>query len=315
VSGPDPGSELLRELRRAYDAGPPDELDGSLRQLGLLYAGVPEPLGAGGDPTLPLLVVAECARHLSSPSWLLTGVLAAQALTALPEPPGVLEPLLDGQLRASVCWPGVLGSEASALDGTGADVLVVVRTRRDGSAEVVLARPGVVLEGLDPTRPLVDVAPADATPLGRLDPEAARSLRAFWLLATAADCLGTMQASLDLGLAHVRDRQAFGRPIGSFQAVRHRCVDLYVDVETTRASVAEGGLAWAAGADDALVVALVAASHGLEAVVRVAEGVVLLHGAMGFTREVPAQGWLRRAYATQALAPPVGVLRRELATA
>jgi len=313
--------ELLRELRRVYAAGPGSDLDAGLRQLGLLYAGIPEPSGAGGSLTLPLAVAQECARHLSSPGWTLTGVLAARTLLAVADARTCLDEVLAGARRTAVCWPGLLGSEAAVLDGATADRLVRVRGHDDGSAEVAVVDLGRAgrrpLDALDPTRPLAGVALEGAPVLasGRLAAAAARALRAFWLLVLAADCVGTMQACLDLALVQARDRAAFGRPIGAFQAVRHRCADLYVDVETSRAAVTEGGVAWAAGSDLALVGALAAASHALDAVVRVAEAVVLLHGAMGFTRAGAAQAYLRRAYAVQALAPRVRELRIELATA
>jgi alkylation response protein AidB-like acyl-CoA dehydrogenase len=300
---------LLGELRRALATGPGD-VDRRLRQLDLLYAGVPEPVGAGGDPTLPLAVVEECARHLSSPPWPLTGVLAARTLLAAGAD---LDDVLAGVRRPAVCWPGVFGSETAVLDGAAADGLVRVRSRDGGEAEVSVLDLDrrTPLDPLDPTRPLAAVVPGG----GAATIVPARPLRAFWLLALAADCLGTMRACLDLALSYARDREAFGRPIGAFQAVRHRCADLYADVETSRAAVTGGGAAWAAGSNLALVTALAAAAHALDAVVRVAEAVVLLHGAMGFTREAAPQAYLRRAYAAQALGPRVRDLRIELATA
>jgi alkylation response protein AidB-like acyl-CoA dehydrogenase len=206
----------------------------------------------------------------------------------------------------------VLAAPNAAVGGS--DGVVVVERRPDGSATVSLAEVADVVPGaLDPGRPLVRAA-EPRTAVGVLDREAADRLRAFWLLAVAADCLGTAGAAFEAALTQARERSAFGRPIGAFQAVRHRCADLYVDLETTRATVTEGGLAWSAAAPDALLLALVAAAHALDAVVRVTEGAVLLHGAMGFTREAAPQALLRRAYAMRGLATDVRVLRRELAT-
>ena len=304
---------LRRELRRALG----DE--GRLRQLGPVAAGVPEPSGGGGPATLPLLVVEEGARQLAAPPWLLPGVRAAQTLSRLAAGSPAARAALDrviADAAMAVCWLDAGAGRAPAVvGGMTAGELLLVESAPDGSATVGLAdlaaarrRP---LDALDPTRPLGEIH-LDATPvrrLGRLDD--GRELRAFWLLTTAADCLGTMAAGLDLALAHARERTAFGRPIGAFQAVRHRLADVYLDVETVRAAVTEGGAAWAGG--DGLVVALAAASHALDAVVRVAEAVVLVHGAMGFTREAPAQSLLRRAYGIQALAPRARDLRIELA--
>jgi alkylation response protein AidB-like acyl-CoA dehydrogenase len=335
-SGTALGDELRRALRGAFEDGHAG--DRRLRQLGPLAAGVPEPLGGGGAPTLPLLVVEECARHLAAPAWIRSGVLATRTLSGLASGSSgaraALGRVLGDAVVSAVCWPGpfasgirlqhtagaVTGPLPVVVGGGNAEWLLLVESAPDGTAEVGLVDLADVsrrpVDGLDPTRPLAEVR-LDATPvrgLGRLDLSEARGLRAFWLLVIAADCLGSMAAGLDLAVAHARERTAFGRPIGAFQAVRHRLADVYVDVETVRAAVIEGGAAWAEGAEDALVVALAAASHALDAVVRVAEAVVLVHGAMGFTREGRAQSLLRRAYGIQALAPRARELRIELAT-
>lgn len=323
--------ELRHELRRVFAGPHPDD---RLRQLGVLSAGVPEPLGGGGPPTLPLLVVEECGRHLAAPPWIRSGVLATRTLSGLAAgSPSVRAALgrVVGEVEVpAVCWPGLAapgvrprrtsGPLPAVVGGGSAERLLLVESAADGTAAIGLAdlsaarrRP---LDGLDPTRPLAEVE-LDATAvsgLGRLDPAGTRELRAFWLLVVAADCLGTMAAGLDLAVAHARERSAFRRPIGAFQAVRHRLADVYVEVETVRAAVTEGGAAWADGAEGALVAALAAASHALDAVVRVAEAVVLVHGAMGFTGEGRAQSLLRRAYGVQALAPRARELRIELAT-
>jgi len=312
----DESAALLREMRRILEA-PATDVDAGLRQLGLLYAGTPPPYGAGGEPTLPLRVVEETARDLRSPLWTLTGVLAAQVLLTCPG--RWLEDVLATELRVAVSWPGVLGTSRVALGAADSELLIEVSGRDDDSAGVsVFDTAGLEprpLAALDPTRPLT--RPRRDRPLAayRLDPAASRRLHAFWLLALACDALGSMRACFELGLDHVRGRKAFGRPIGAFQALRHRCADLYVDVETTRATVLEGGRAWAADDPGAGLLALVAASHAVEAGIRVAEAVVLLHGAMGFTREAAPQAHLRRAYAMQALAPDAGAMRRELASA
>jgi alkylation response protein AidB-like acyl-CoA dehydrogenase len=332
------GTELVDELRRAFADRREGGLDRRLRQLGPLSAGVPEPLGGGGPRTLPLLVVEECARHLAAPPWIRSGVLATWTVSGLAEKSSSAQAALRrmvGDVESSaVCWPGlfapgvrlertpdaVTGRLPVVIGGGNAERMLLVESTRDGAVEVGLVDLSQArrhpLDSLDPTRPLTTVE-LDATPvhdLGALDPVEVGGLRAFWLLVIAADCLGTMAAGLDLAVAHVRERTAFGRPIGAFQAVRHRLADVYVDVETVRAAVTEGGTAWAEGVEDALVVALAAASHALDAVVRVAEAVVLVHGAMGFTREGQAQSLLRRAYGIQALAPRARDLRIELAT-
>jgi alkylation response protein AidB-like acyl-CoA dehydrogenase len=340
--------ELRREVGRVRASGTiaarlrtvaDPRIERRWRQLGLSYAGLPESLGgAGGDPTLAFAVAEECARDLLTPCSQLNGLWAARTLAAPAEASVTarteLARVLEGDVPA-VCWPGVVGRGegvrrradrlsgrlSAVLQGSAAGRLLLVTPAADGAVRV-----GVVeldgagrldLTGIDPTRPAAGLAlsAAPVRELGVLAPEEARRLRAFWLLVAAADSLGAMRGNLELATGYVREREAFGRPIGAFQAVRHRCVDLYVDVETTRAAVAEAGAAWARGADGALADALVAVSHAVDAQVRVAESVILLHGALGFTYECDAQFYLRRAYGVQALVTPVRDLRIELATA
>ncbi|SFP05298.1 Acyl-CoA dehydrogenase [Actinomadura madurae] len=338
-------AELRRGVRRARAegtiasrvamAGGP-RLEDRWRRLGLLHAGLPEPLGgAGGDPALAFVVAEECARDLLTPGSQLSGLWAVRTLAALAGGSEAarteLARVLDGDVPA-VCWPDGVGRGAEAHWRSGrvsgrlstlmpAPRLLLVASGEDGGVRVGLVEldgtERLDVTGIDPTRPAAVLALSEAPvrELGTLPPGEARRLRAFWLLVGAADCLGSMQGNLELATAHVRAREAFGRPIGAFQAVRHRCVDLYVDVEMTRAAVAGAGAAWARGDEDALADVLVAVSHAVDAQVRVAESAVLLHGALGFAYECDAQFYLRRAYAVQASLPSVRHLRIELATA
>jgi alkylation response protein AidB-like acyl-CoA dehydrogenase len=341
--------ELREQVRRACAgaraegtiaarlAEPPDpRRERRWQQLGLLYAGLPEPAdGVEEDVGLAAAVAEECGRDLLSPPSLLRGLWAARALTALAaDSPAALDHLaraLDDDVPA-VCWPGVTGGagdlhwDAGSISGslpavpaagTAGWLLVVLPDAGDGVRVGAVELGGAVVTpaaATDPTRPLAGLT-LDGLPvrlLGSLPTARARRLRAAWLLLAAADSLGAMRGNLDLTLDHVQARRAFGRPIGAFQAVRHRCVDLYVDVETTRAAVRGATSALRRG-EDGLADALVAVSHAVEAQVRVAESATLLHGALGFTYECDAHFYLRRAYAVQAALPQVRELRIELA--
>ncbi|WP_165978140.1 acyl-CoA dehydrogenase family protein [Actinomadura darangshiensis] len=346
-------AELRREVRKARAAGPvaariatgaDPRLARRWRRLGLLHAGLPESLGgAGGDPALAFAVAEECARDLLTPCSQLTGLWAVRTLAALAGDSEAaraeLARVLEGDVPA-VCWPGGAGRgpevhwRSGRLSGRLSAVapcstpprLLLVAPGEDNGVRIGLVELDraefdqagrLDVTGIDPTRPAAVLALSEAPvrELGDVAPGEARRLRAFWLLVAAADCLGAMHGNLELATAHVRAREAFGRPIGAFQAVRHRCVDLYVDVEMKRAAVAGAGAAWARGDEDALADALVAVSHAADAQVRVAESAVLLHGALGFAYECDAQFYLRRAYGVQASLPSVRDLRIELATA
>lgn len=114
------------------------------------------------------------------------------------------------------------------------------------------------------------------------------------LVALAAEQLGGAQAALDMTVAHVRDRTQFGRAIGGFQAVKHACADMLLQVEAARSAVVRA--VRAAGSPEALAeAAAVAQAWCGEAFVSVAAECVQLHGGMGFTWEHDAHLYFRRA--------------------
>ncbi|MDI5908338.1 acyl-CoA dehydrogenase, partial [Streptomyces sp. 12257] len=113
-------------------------------------------------------------------------------------------------------------------------------------------------------------------------------------VALAAEQLGGAQAALDMTVAHVRDRTQFGRAIGSFQAIKHTCADMLLQVESARSAVVRA--VRAAGSPEALAeAAAVAQSWCGEAFTFVAAECVQLHGGMGFTWEHDAHLYFRRA--------------------
>ncbi|CAM5442993.1 putative Acyl-CoA dehydrogenase [Streptomyces afghaniensis 772] [Streptomyces afghaniensis] len=114
------------------------------------------------------------------------------------------------------------------------------------------------------------------------------------LIALAAEQLGGAQAALDMTVAHVRDRTQFGRAIGGFQAVKHACADMLLQVEAARSAVVRAVLA--DGSPGALAeAAAVAQTWCGEAFVSVAAECVQFHGGMGFTWEHDAHLYFRRA--------------------
>jgi alkylation response protein AidB-like acyl-CoA dehydrogenase len=168
------------------------------------------------------------------------------------------------------------------------------------------AEAGRIRAPLDPLTPLwhLDALP-DGEPVA--DPE--KRLRRDGALLTGALQVGHAAAALDLGVAYAKERRQFGKPIGSFQAVKHMCADMLV-----RAEVARAGLhAAACLADEPDVVASEAGAAGCspgtfleravrgaklladEAAIGNARGAIQVHGGMGFTWEVPLHLHLKRA--------------------
>ena len=115
----------------------------------------------------------------------------------------------------------------------------------------------------------------------------------------SAEMLGGAEAVMNLAVDYAKNRRQFGRPIGSFQAVKHRCADMLVDVEGMRSAVYHA--AWAIGAQhpDASVAAATAKIWCSDAAVRVAESALQVHGGIGFTWDVDVHLYLKRAQLDQ----------------
>ena len=168
------------------------------------------------------------------------------------------------------------------------------------------------VSSLDMTRPLCDVRVAAAR--GRLiagsaqGDAAVRGALRLGAALLAAEQLGVAQWCLDTTVDYVRDRYQFGRPVGSFQAVKHRLADLWVAVTEARAVARYAATA----PDDDTAVAMAQAYCGPVAV-RAAEECVQLHGGIGFTWEHPAHLYLKRAKSAAIAFGTAGAHRAALA--
>ncbi|MEO3858434.1 acyl-CoA dehydrogenase [Acrocarpospora sp. B8E8] len=319
-----------RSLRERTEGGDDDATRRQLSELGILDAMLPDGPGpAGGGLRHVLAAVEEAAVGLVAPDLLVSTLALWAGLAAQPRP-GELRQILLGP--TAVAWPGVLAGAESVRQadrsvtgrlgyvpaGLSAQHLVLVLPDAAGAVVCLVTLDNArreALSVLDRSRPaaVLELRSAHTRELGRLSPAELTRLRAAWLVAIAADCLGGMRAAHDAAVGYARQRIAFGRSIGSFQAVRHRCADMFVDVETTRAVVRGAIDAVDEGGEDVAALALAAASHAMEAFSRVAESSILVHGALGFTYECDAHFYLRRSYSNAALTGGVDRLRAELA--
>jgi alkylation response protein AidB-like acyl-CoA dehydrogenase len=243
---------------------------------------VPESAGGGGGSVLQLAVVAEQAgRVLAGPSL----VSFARAAVLLEGDANRLAGLADGSLAVAVVDSGPV------LDAIGADTFLALR---DGA---LVCGPGTVTarEPIDATRGLGDVDLGETVVLARGAGEQWQRAGRVGRTILAAEGLGAAACLLEMGVAYAKQRQAFGRAIGSYQAVKHLLVDVYVEVEQLRSLVW-----WAAWAADhapgelplAAAAAKAAAATTLE---HAAETVIQVHGGIGFTWEHDAHLYWRRA--------------------
>ena len=276
-------------------------------------AGVFEELGRSLAPT-PLLGTTMAAAAVAAAGGPAAAELVAALEAGTPGALAVVERSLgvDPHHPATTARPAgsgrwvVSGFKRAVIDAPAADVVVVLAATGSGPRLLAVdgpARaPGLTwrpLPALDLTRRLADLELVEvvARPVGPEDAGAEAATAALDLAATvlAAEQVGGAQRCLDLTLDHARHRHQFGRPIGSFQAVQHRCAELFVTIELARSTALAA--AWAADHDPAdLAIAgptarVVCSAAYLEA----AATCLQVHGARAMTWDHEAHLHLKRA--------------------
>jgi alkylation response protein AidB-like acyl-CoA dehydrogenase len=132
-------------------------------------------------------------------------------------------------------------------------------------------------------------------------------------VAVACDSLGVSEAMLSATVAYAKVRQQFGRPIGSFQAVKHACADMLVHISVSRQLVRDAVQAIVEERDDATVAASMAKSYACSSAVDVAGKAMQLHGGIGYTWESGIHVYLKRAALNRSLFGSPAAHRKELA--
>lgn len=303
--------------------------------------------GSGLGPAAEMIVHSELGRTVSSEPYLSTVGLVGAALSALDAvgfaQGAVLGEIAAGTLvaaaavrrRARDVAPEVRGGrDALRVTGVIEPVLdasicdrLLVEGERDGQPALLWVDPhaaGVRISAmttLDLTRRAstltLDGAPATLVAEG---PEARRALRALAVngaLAAAADSVGLAARALEITVEYVTMRTQFGRTIGSFQAVKHRCADMLVSLEGARSALQLAVGAVESGGSDAEVdagVAVACIKCG-PAAFWVANEALHLFGGVGYTWEHPIHLYLRRARSNQQLLDPDSRRRQDLARA
>ncbi|RZT86649.1 alkylation response protein AidB-like acyl-CoA dehydrogenase [Pseudonocardia sediminis] len=315
--------------------------------LGVLGLAVPEELGgAGAGHVERSVLAAELGRALVPSPFLASAVFALDTLLALPAQPArdeLVPALASGERIATLAVaedgsgvfdPGAAATRATrsgdgwtldgrktpVLSGEAADVLVVHAVTDDGPALFLVdgTAEGLTrtrLASIDPTRRLARIDLA-GTPATRLDGDAAAALSAAGdrgAVALAAEQTAGIRRAMELTVEYAKVRVQFGRPIGSYQAVKHGCADMYAAWEQSESAVRYA--AWAADHDaDALpLAAAVAAVYVGPRYFEVATGMVQYHGGVGYTWEHDAHLFYKRAKSDELLLGTPGAQRAHLA--
>ena len=292
-------------------------------QVGVAGLAIDEELGgAGAGYPECQLVLAELGRAAVASPFLASGVLATQALLMAGDRE-ILPALATGETTAALGWGpgltagrgGVTGTLPYVLDGVRADVVLVVVGGE--LFQLDAGDPGLrreTLPTMDQSLHLASLTCTDvaATRIGPVPPERLDDLAAT---AVAADQMGGAEACLEQTVAYVKARVQFSRPIGSFQAVKHRLADLYVLVESAKSAALAAADAWATQSADASLAASLAKAYCSDAYRAAAAEMIQLHGGTGFTWEHRAHRYFKRAHSTGVLFGDAAHHRRRLAAA
>lgn len=285
--------EAVREAM-ASDRGYDESLWTLLcEQVGAAALVIPEELGgAGGELADAAVVIEELGKRLV-PTPLLGTTLAELALLSADEPDAdTIEQLAAGSSIGAVVF-----DSGFVVNGDVADVVVAAH---DGKLTRWTDFTSHPVTSMDPTRRLARVEAKATAELGA-DPGIA-DIAAILL---AVEQIGAAGRCLDLTVAYTKERVQFGRPIGSFQALKHRMADLYVKVQSARAVVND---AVASPSPTSAALARFSASEAFSAI---AAEAIQMHGGIAITWEYDIQLYFKRAHGSaQLLGPPRDHLRR-----
>ena len=307
---------------------------GQIADAGWIGLEIAEPLGGAGASFVESGLILEELGRAAATSRYLGAVLAVGALTAL-SPNDSRDALLSDvgtgsvstalvtdafRLERSAGGMRLSGRAEFVPDAAGADRVLVIADD-DGVAVIVDACGLTVTEQpvLDQTRRLAVVV-ADGIELDEAsvwqfdgDPAAAvRRLRDRAAVAVACDSLGLAETMLAATVDYASVRHQFGRPIGSFQAVKHACADMLVHTSVARQLVGAAASEVADGADGSVATSM-AKSYSCGAAVDVAGKAMQLHGGIGYTWESGVHVYLKRAALNRSLFGSPASHRRRLA--
>ena len=328
----------LMETDAGFDAAVWDRLN---RELGLSAVYIPEMFGGQGFSFVELgIVCEEMGRALLCAPYFSSAVLAADAILHAGEPgrkADLLPALASGERRGALAltepngrWEAeaigttarrngagvrLEGVKSFVIDGHTAD-LIVVAAREPGSVgddgisffTVAGDADGLerrLLETVDATRKMARLTFRNvrAEPLGEPGAGAPALERILVDAATAlaSEMVGGARQMLDSAVDYTKLRMQFGRPIGSFQAVKHKCADMLLEVELAKSAAYQAASAVADGAPDAPALASLAKASASDTYLQAAADCIQLHGGIGFTWDNDTHLWFKRAKSSEVL--------------
>ena len=298
------------------------------QDLGLSGIGIAESAGEAGLGLVELAIIAEAAgAQVAALPMLGSLALSAQAIAAggsAAQQAEWLPALLSGERIAGYVHDAALVADGDLLSGAdhfvahGAAAGVLVVTSNTGAWIVPADAAGVTITAqttMDQTRPYARVVLAGAKGVPLADPAAAiEAAHRAGFVSVAAEALGGAQAALDRTVAYARERVQFGRPIGSFQAYKHRLADMMIEIEQARSAVYWAACAVDGGSEEAELAVHAAKSFAADTYFMCAGNMIQLHGGIGFTWEHDAHLYFKRARAIQSMLGSGNWHREKIAT-
>lgn len=329
----------VRRLMATAEGYNPDVWRQLSAELALPGIQIPEQYGGAGFGMVELCIVTEeLGRALLCAPYFSTTVLAANAILnagteapkasllpklasgarlatlAVTEPGGNWDPH-SIELTATPDAGGYLldGSKSYVVDGHIADLLIVgarvgAKSGDDGLALFTLGADSAgverrLLDSMDPTRKIaqIDFHRAHAELLGNLDDGAKAIFRTLdqAAVALANEMAGGAQTMLDSAVDYAKLRVQFGRTIGSFQAIKHRCADMLLDVELAKSAAYYAAQAAAIDDPEWPALASLAKAAASETYLRTAAECIQIHGGIGFTWDNDTHLWFKRAKSSE----------------
>ena len=313
--------------------GESESLWKEMAQLGWLGLALPEDVGGSALGLVETAILQEELGRAACPSPYLSTVLAAMAIDRFGGPAQKtrwLAAVASGRARATVAlMERALDWSAPAIetraDERGGKValsgvkqfvpwahvadFILVPARAAGTLAVYVletSAPGVSitpLASLDPGTRLAQVTldGAAVAAEARLGAEALPFLLLRGAVGVAAEMLGASRRCLDMAVEYAKVREQFGQPIGSFQAIRHKCAEMLLEVENSHAATYYAAWALDSGAEDGELAASVAKSYVNDASRKVCGEAIQVHGGIGFTWEFDLHLYFKRAKALEPL--------------
>jgi len=317
-------------------------------QLGLQGLAIPEEHGGSGYSFVELgIVLEEMGRRLLCAPFFASAVLAADTLLLSGDAdaqarwlPGIASGASIGTLavtEASGAWEEaaveasatssgdgwtITGEKWFVLDGLVAD-LVLVLARTDGGVSLFavagdapgLSRTPLVTLDLTRKQAKLDLlgTPAELVGVEGEGWAVVEQVTERAVVALSAEQVGGAQFALDMAVEYAKDRVQFGRVIGSYQAIKHKCANMLMAVEAAKSGAYHAWSCVANGDEERAEAAAIAKSACSEAYLFVAAENIQIHGGMGFTYEHPAHLYLRRAKTTELLFGEPAAWRDQLA--